>query len=143
MKEQGIFPKHQVLDNKISALYQNEIKATNMTFQFVPPDNHQRNIAKTFIQTWKHHFIGVLSGTVASFPEHLWCQVIPQAEHQLLLLRQYIINPKMCTFARLYGQHNYDATPFFLIGMETIVQYKPKLQRTFAEHCIKGFVIGT
>ena len=69
MKNQCIVPKHQVLDNEISALYQNEIKATNMTFKLVPPDDHCRNLAKKSIQTWKDHFIGVLSGTAASFPK--------------------------------------------------------------------------
>ena len=88
MKDQCIVPKQQVLDNEISALYQNEIKATNMTFQLVPLDDNSSNIAENFIQTWKDHFIGVLSGASAFFSEHLWCQVIPQADHQLLLLRQ-------------------------------------------------------
>ena len=49
MKHQGIEPKHQVLDNEISALYRNKIKFTNMTFQLVPPDNHRRNLAKKAI----------------------------------------------------------------------------------------------
>ena len=71
MKNQGIVPKPQVLDNEISGLYQNEIKATDMTFQLVPPDNHRHNIADKAIQTWKYHFIGVLSGTAAYFLEHL------------------------------------------------------------------------
>ena len=51
MKDQGIVPKHQVLDKEISALYQKEIKATNMTFQLVPPDDHYCNLAKESIQT--------------------------------------------------------------------------------------------
>ena len=87
MRHQGIEPKHQVLDNEISALYCNEIKSTNTTFQLVPSDDHRRNLAKKAIQTWKDHFIDILSGTAASFPEHLWCQIIPQAKRQVLHLR--------------------------------------------------------
>ena len=103
IKHQGIEPKHQVLDNEISALYRNEIKSTNMTLQLVPPDDHRRNLAEKAIQTWKDHFISALSGTAASFPEHLWCQIIPQAEHQLLLLRQSKTNPKISAYAHMYG----------------------------------------
>ena len=40
MKHQGIFPKHQVLDYKISAAYRKEIWETHMTFQLVPPSDH-------------------------------------------------------------------------------------------------------
>ena len=143
MKHQGLVPKHQVLDNKISALYRNEIKATDMTFQLVPRDDHRRNLAEKAIQTWKDHFIGVLSGTAASFPEHLWCQIIPQAERQLLLIRQSKTNPNISAYAHVYCPHDYNAAPFVPVGMETLVHDKPKCRRTFAGHCSKGFFLGT
>ena len=46
MKERGIVPKHQVLDNEISKSYKAEILSTGMTFQLDLPDNHRRNIAE-------------------------------------------------------------------------------------------------
>ena len=73
-------------EQKISAAYRQEIKNTSMTFQLVPLDDHRRNLAEKEIQTWKDHFIGVMSGTTAAFPAHLWYQEIPQVERQLLLL---------------------------------------------------------
>ena len=82
MKHQGIVPKHQVLDNEILAAYRKEIWATYTTFQLVPPDDHHCNLAEKAIQTWKYHFIGVMSGKAATFPVHLWCQAILQAERQ-------------------------------------------------------------
>ena len=106
MKIQGIVPKHQVLDNEISVAYKAEIRATNMTFQRVPPDDHRRNIAEKAIQTWKDHFVGVLSGTARDFPLHLWCQALPQMERQLLLLRQSNVNPNISAHAHVYGQHD-------------------------------------
>ena len=45
MKLQGIIPKHQVLNNKLSATHRTEICDTYMTFQLVPPDDHRRNLA--------------------------------------------------------------------------------------------------
>jgi hypothetical protein len=45
-------------------------------------------MAKKAIHTFKDHFIGVLSGCAPTFPMHLWCQLLPQVEQQLLLLQQ-------------------------------------------------------
>ena len=111
-----IIPKRQVLDNNRLA-YRQEIMETGMTYQLAPPDDHRRNIAGKTIQTWKDHFISVCSGVSAHFPMHLWCMLTPQAEKQLLLLRQTNINPKISAFAYLYGPHDYSAQPFSPIGM--------------------------
>ena len=74
---------------------------------------------------------------------NLWCQAIPQAERQILLLRQSNVSPKISAYAHVYGPHNYDATPFVPIRMESLVHDKPRRQKTFAEHCQKGYVPGT
>ena len=66
-----------------------------MNFQLVPPDYHRHNLAEKAIQTWKDHFIGVMSGAEASFLVHLWNQEIPKAEQKLLLLSQSNVNPKV------------------------------------------------
>ena len=85
MKQQGITTAHQVLYNEISQTYKDEISKSGMSYQLVLPDDHHRNIAERAIQTWKNHFVGVLSGSAATFPLHLWCQDIPQVERQLML----------------------------------------------------------
>ena len=95
-----------------------------MTYQLVHPDDHRRNIAKKSIQTWKDHFVGVLSGASDTFPIHLWCQALSQMEQQLILLWQSNTNPKVSAYAHVYGQHNYVAAPFMPIGMETLVHEK-------------------
>ena len=46
MKSRGIVPKHQILDNEISAEYIAEIELTKTTYQLVLPDNHRHNIAE-------------------------------------------------------------------------------------------------
>ena len=101
MKKQGIVPKHQVLDNEISTAYVAEIELTKMTYQLMLPNDHRHNIEEKAIQTWKDHFVGVISGTTATFPRHLWCQAIPQAERQLMLLRHTNTNPKIYTYAHV------------------------------------------
>eukprot|EP00804_Cyclotella_cryptica_P012914 CCRYP_002274-RA/>CCRYP_002274-RA protein AED:0.23 eAED:0.09 QI:0/0/0/1/0/0/2/0/1265 len=143
MKACNITPQHQVLDNKISAAYREAITTSAMTYQLVPPDDHRRNIAEKAIQTWKDHFVSALSGTADNFSLHLWCQLIPQMERQLNLLRQSNNNPKISSYAHLYGHHDYNSHPFAPIGMEALVHDKPHRQKSFAQHCTKGFVLGT
>ena len=143
MKEKGIVPTHQVLDNEISAVYRLEIKQTSMNFQIVPQDDHRHNLAEKAIQTWKEHFIGVMSRTAAALPAHLWYQAIHQVEMQLLPLQQSNVNPKISSYTHVYGSHNYNAALFVTIGMETLVHNKPKRRGIFAEHSRKVFFIGT
>ena len=76
-----------------------------MTYRLVPHDYHRRNIAEKEIQMWKDSFIGVLSETAATFPMHIWCQLIPQEEKQLLLLGLSLANPKILAYGHLYGPH--------------------------------------
>ena len=109
MQERGIFPKHQFLYNEISKAYKTYILATGMTFHLALPDNNRRNIAEKSIQTWKYHFIGVMSGTVTTFPMHILCQAIPQAERQLLLIQKSNVNPAISAYAYVYGLHYYNA----------------------------------
>jgi hypothetical protein len=63
MQRQGIVPKHQILDNQCHGLMQQAIKETTlsdgsiskMTYELVPPEEHQQNMAKKSIQTNKLH----------------------------------------------------------------------------------------
>jgi hypothetical protein len=50
----------------------------------------------------------------------------------------------MSAYAHVYqGQHDYNKHPFVPIGMELLVHIKPHKQQTNAQHCKKGYVIGT
>ena len=131
MKQRGIISKHQVLENGISEAYKAEIELTSMTYQLVLPDDHRRNMAEKAIQTWKNHFVSVMSAAAATFPRHLWSQEIPQADRQVILLRQSNIHPTISTYAQVYGQQNYSAYPFLPIGIENLFHDKPHLQKTF------------
>jgi hypothetical protein len=72
------------------------------------------------------HFIGVLSVCAKSMPIHLCCQLLPQVEWQLLLLRQSQVNPGMSAYAHVYqGQHDYNKHQFVPIRMELLVHVKP------------------
>ena len=83
----GVSPKMHILDNECLEEFKAQIRKNNMTFQLVLPHNHQWNIAKKTIQTFKGHFISILCGTDKDFPLHLWCCLLPQAEHTLNMLQ--------------------------------------------------------
>ncbi len=143
MRRRGIIPKHQKLDNQLSAEYKAAIEASGMTYELVPPNNHCRNMAKRAIQTFKDHLVGVLSRCASSMPIHLWCQLLPQVKCQLLLLRQSQVHPNLSAYAHIYEQQDYNHHPFVFIGMEALVQDKPHKRCIYAEHCTKAFVLGT
>eukprot|EP00804_Cyclotella_cryptica_P009373 CCRYP_018077-RA/>CCRYP_018077-RA protein AED:0.09 eAED:0.09 QI:0/0/0/1/1/1/2/0/1069 len=125
MRACGLSPKRQVLDNEASATYKQAILDSGMTYQLVPPDDHRRNVAKKAIQTWKDHFVAVLSGTSDKFPLHLWCQLIPHMERQLNLLRQSNANPRISAYAHLYGPHDYNASPSFRLVWRPLFMTNP------------------
>eukprot|EP00804_Cyclotella_cryptica_P029980 CCRYP_013434-RA/>CCRYP_013434-RA protein AED:0.42 eAED:0.42 QI:0/0/0/1/0/0/2/0/227 len=133
----ALTPRCHVLNNEVSASYKQSILDLGVTYQLVPPDDHRRNVAKKGIQTWKDHFIAILSGTADKFPLHLWCQLIPHMERQLNLLRQSNANPKISANVHLYGPHNYNVLPFIPLGIEALVHDKPTRRKTYAQHCSK------
>jgi hypothetical protein len=143
MQHHGLIPKHQILNNQASAEYKAAIKASGMTYELVPPEEHQHNMAEKAIQTFKDHFVGVLSGCAPSMPINLWCQLLPQVEWQLLLLQQSCAHPNLLVYAHIYKHHDYNKHPFIPINMEALVHDKPHKRRTYAEHCTKTFVLGT
>ena len=152
MRRQGIVPKHQILNNQCKGLIKLAIKSTKladrstskMRYKLVPPEDHQRNLCKRSIGTFKDHFIGVLSGCAKDMPMHLWCRLLLQEERQLLLLQQLRVNPGMSAYAHVYqGQHNYSKHPFVPIGIESLMHVKPHKQQTYKQHCENIYVIGT
>ena len=92
-----IKPKTNILDNKASVEFKNEIQK-NWTIQLVPPDNHRQNLlAERTIQTFKNHFKSVLAGVDYSFPMRLWDRLLPQTILTLNLLRQSNAVPILIT----------------------------------------------
>ncbi len=138
MQHCGLIPKHQILGNQASADYKAAIKASGMTYELIPPEEHQHNMAKKAIQTFKDHFVRVLSSCAPSMPIHLWCQLLPQVERQLLLLCQSRAHPNLLAYAHVYEHHDYNWHPFVPTSMEALVHDKPHKHRTYAEHCTKA-----
>jgi hypothetical protein len=125
MRQQGINPKHQILNNQASESYKDAIRASGMTYQLVPPDNHRRNMAKKAIQTFKDHFTEYSAGALQP------CPSIFGANSYLKLSGNYSYSDN-CNYIQTY-QHTHMSinnmttinTHLSPISMEAMVHDKP------------------
>ena len=106
MQLAGLGPKHHWLDNECSENFKKCIRKNNMTHELVPPDCHRRNMAERVIQTFKNHFVAILSGVDDRFPLSLWCYLVRPAGLTVNLLRQNNVAPKILAYAHVHGQHD-------------------------------------
>jgi hypothetical protein len=142
MKAAGLGLKTHQLDNKASKAYKQCILQNGMMNELVPPDNHRSNLAERAIQTFKHHFISILSGVDDEFLLSLWCTLLEQTELTVNLLRQPNVAPIISAFAHVHSQHDYMKKPFALIGCAVQVHIKPKNRRTWDTRTKAGFNLG-
>ena len=143
LNARGIFPKLHILDNEISAQFEDCIAKNKITFQLVPPHNHRVNIAERGIQTFKAHLISTLCGCDEKFPIHLWCRLLPQVEMTLNMLRPSRTTPNVSSYAHLYGQHDYNAHPLVPVGVQAEIHVMPDVRRSYSPHSVSGFNVGT
>ena len=80
-------PKKHILDNKKSAEFTKAIRE-KCQLELVQPDMHRKLIGEYLIQTFKDHFIAILSGVEESFSVNQFDKLVRQAVLTLNLLRQ-------------------------------------------------------
>ncbi len=139
LRTAGIVPKLHILDNKCSQDFKDTIHLNEMTFQLVPPHNHQQNLAEKATQTFKDHFVAILCGPNKSFPLNLWNRLLPQAEHTLNMLRPSRMTPTISAYAYLWKQHNYNANPFAPLGCKVEAHLVLSNSKTWAQQTASGF----
>ena len=126
MQLAGLGLKHHRLDNGCSENFKKCIRKNNMTHEQVPPGCHRRNMAERAIQTFKNHFVTILSRVDDRFCLSLWCYLIRPAELTVNLLRQSNVTPKILAYIHVHGQHNYMNHPFTPLGCSVMAHIKPK-----------------
>jgi hypothetical protein len=97
----GYAPKLHILDNECSSDLKKAFTKHNVDFQRVPAHQHRRNAAERAIQTWKNHFISGLAS------DHL----LPQCNLTQNLLRSSRRQPKLSSYACLFGNFDFNRTP--------------------------------
>ncbi len=138
-----IAPKQHILDNECSNNFKEAIKTNNMTYQLVPPHDHQWNKAEKAIQTFKDHFVAILCGADTLFLLYLWDLLLHQAKHTLNMLQPSRMTPTASAYAYLWGQHDYNANPFAPLGCKVESHLVPGICKTWAPHPASGYYVGT
>ncbi len=143
LKEKGHTVDHQILDNEASKDYRQTITQDwKATYQLVPPHVHRANAAERAIQTFKAHFLSILAGIDASFPNYLWDKLLPQTEITLNLLRQSTLAPATSAWEAFHGPLNYDATPLGPIGCPVLIHNKASTRKSWDFRGREGYSIG-
>ncbi len=108
-----------------------------MTYQLVPPHDHQHNKAEKAVQTFKDHFVAILCGADKSFPLNLWDLLLQQAKHTLNMLRPSQMTPTVSAYTYLWGQHDYNANPFTPMECKVEAHIVPGIRETWAPEEIR------
>lgn len=132
------------LDNEISQLFKDHLekRPVPIPYQLVAPSDHRANPAERAIQSFKNHFIAMLSGTDESFPLDAWDHLLPQCIVTLNLLRESRIQPALSAYAQIHGAFNFDRTPLAPAGCKIIIHDRPKDRPSWAKHGTAGFYVG-
>ena len=138
----GSKPKLYILDNEFSAKMKATMDEQGVEYQLVPPHIHRRNAAERAIQTFKHHFLAILASCDPNFPIAEWDRLLDQAELTLNLNRNSRINPKLSSYAFLFGNFDFNATPLAPPGTKIQVQIKSGQRGSWSYHSEDGWYIG-
>ena len=138
----GSTPQLYILDNEFSTELKTTMEKLDVEFQLVPPHIHRRNAAEHAIQSFKHHFLAILATCDPRFPISEWDRLLDQAETTLNLLRNSRINPKLSSFAYLFGNFDFNATPIAPPGTKIQVQIKSGVRGSWSFHSEDGWYVG-
>jgi hypothetical protein len=138
----GLKPVLQRLDNEAPGRLQSYMRNKSVTFQLIPPHNHQRKAPEKAIGTWKDHFIAGLSSLDPNFPMHLGCRLIPLATTTPNLLRQSHINPRLSAEAQLNGAFDFNKTPLAPPALELSTMKKNPQRGSWDTRGIDSWYLG-
>ena len=109
------------LDNEVSRELIAHIESEQLQYQLASPGDHRTNPAEQAIQTFKNHFIAILSGSDLEFSSNCWDLLVPQAVITLNLLRPSCINPAISAYAQVNGNFNFSDTPLAPTGCKIVI----------------------
>ena len=139
LTSRGHKPQFHRIDNETSHATKTLLEQTfGVTVEIVPPHSHRRNAAERAIRIAKNHLIAMLSATHENFPLHLWCQLTPQAQLTLNLLRQYRIHPHLSAHHSLDGSFDFSRTPLAPPGIKVIACNSVDTRQSWGAHGKSG-----
>ena len=102
---------------------------------------HRRNAAERAIRTFKSHFLAGLATCNPNFPITEWDHHLQQSELTLNLLRTSRVNPKLSSYAYLFGNFDFNKTPLALLGTRILIHAKPNKRDSRSFHGEDGWYI--
>ena len=130
------------MDNEASSDMKYSMTKHKISFQLAPPHIHRRNAAERAIRTFKNHFVASFSTTDPSFPVSKLDRLLDQATITLNLLRQSRVNPKLSTYAYLFGNYDFNRCPMGPPGTRVVVHDKPNQRASWEHHGTPDWYIG-
>ena len=125
----------QILDNEVSTDFKMTIvEYWCATYQLVPTNVHQRNIAERAICTLKAKKLSVMTGVDPTFPKFMW--------YNLLVQTELTLNPRISAWGYFNGDFGYTATPLGPIGCNIIIHTISNTQKSCDQRGCEGFILG-
>ena len=111
-------------------------------YQLASLGDHWTNPAECVIQTFKNHFIAIISGTDPDFLSNCWDLLAPQAVITFNLLRPSQINPAIFAYAQINDNFDFNDIPLALAGCRVIIHGRANERPSSANHGTQGFYLG-
>ena len=142
----GFRPVLHRIDNEISKELIASITNKGLNYEVMPPCNHKRNPAERAIQTFKAHFISIISGLDKNYPGEAWHLLIPQVNMTLNMLRECGVNSAHSTYSYIHGTFNFNAHPLAPLGCRAIAHERSitngGTRTSFGDRGKVGYYIG-
>jgi hypothetical protein len=113
------------------------------SIQLVPPDNHQWNLAKRAIQTFKIHFKAILAGVDDSFLMRLCDKLLPQTILTLNLLHQSNVAPTVSAWQYVHRPIDYNKIPLAPMGCAVQIHKSSEQWGTWAANTMNWWYLQT
>ena len=139
---QGTDPSIYIIDNEASLELKTALNKRKVTFQLVSPHVHRQNAAEQAIITFKNHLLAILAGADTEYPVSEWDRFLPQCEMTLNFLRNSRVDPKLSSYAYLFGNFDFNKTPLAPLGTKIAVHLKSDKRTSFSYHGQEAWYIG-
>jgi hypothetical protein len=90
----------------------------------------------------KNHFTVGIASISSLFPNANWCQISPQSNMTLNIMRPCRLNPLLSAHEAMEGSFLFDAMPLTLLGTKVLVHLKPTQRKSWGYHAAKAWYLS-
>ena len=141
-KSRGFKPQLHKMDNETSKYVKDFIEIQQTSQQNTPPYIHRTNPAKRSLQTYKSCIKSTIAFLPPTFPITLWCNLLPQIDLSVNIVRKCRQNPLLSARAAMEGKYHFDSTSIAPAGSELLMHENPGRRRTFGYNTKKAWYIA-